>query len=449
MSGGVQVIPRPMPTSELDIETVLSHIDSDRKLLQQRDVSELSQREFEERVAGGRVARFGARVISVEGESWKEGMNITQGRGMLGRFIKSEEFNDLLKITFTTQRGLFVGDSDTLLPPEKRTQHPLSKDGFYVQKDGGFMTLDEGYLLLLSRSGVFAGGGGYTKAREIFEKYSYEVNNNHNLMDRNHALSVQLKHSEEMQMILSVAREDFQHWGQEQQEKFRHAWDTLAKFRDQISSLRSELEGVQWTNVHQEQIIKERLTDIDILARELRTFVADDKIFETLKQASARVPDLSVHQTYGLKERLKRTGFIREDPNEKLIAEQKKAIEELTRQVEEARRAAHPTPPRPPPPPYTPPDADEDDEDIVDGDDDDAETEEPDEPPKNTPPAKSQDTPKKPTMREKISMLGGKVVQDVKDTIGKSVARTPKEEKEAEPQEEEPPQEEAVEPSED
>jgi len=444
----------PIPTNELVITDVLDRIDQDHKMLLQNSIDELTQREYEEQVGGGRIAREGAWVISAEGEGWREGLNATEGRGKLGRFYKSEEFNELVKVTFTKPNGLYVGDSTVLLPMNKRIQHPLSKAGFYVPKEGGYITLDDGWLLIVSRTGIFTGKGGWGKARELHDKYTYEVANNQNLMDRIHALTTQLNHTEAQLMIMSASREDYQLWGQEQQEKFRHAWDVLAKLRDQISSLNSQMEGLQWTNIHQENTIKENLKNMDILARELRTFVQDDHMLETMKQASSRLPELSVNQTNGLKDRLRKTGIIREDPNEKLLADQKKLIDNLLMENDALKNKQETKPKdtrhKAPSQQDTDEDDGEDDDDDIVGDDkdDDSETKETEQPKNPTPPKTDNKDGKKKTVKEILTENLGKLAQDAKEKLGKSVAKTPKEEtKQDEPKDEEPPQDD-VEPNE-
>lgn len=429
--------------SDIGLDEIQDAIENDKKLLLQKSVTELTQREYEDQMLGGRIARFGAYVCAIEPMQWDMGMGkLVEGRLRLGRYIKSEEFNDAIKVTFTTPDGLFYPNSDAVLPTERRVEHPLSKIGFYIPKEGGWLTGDEGWLLLVSPTGLFAGRGGWEKARELYGKWSYEVNQNHQYHERLQAVTNQLKHSEDQMMILQASKEDFQLWAIEQQQKYLRANDVLLQIKEINMSLQSQVESLSWTKSHQDNVIKKELTDLDNAVREVTMLVFNDKIDEQLRQASSKIPDMSPYMKNRFMNNLKRGNMVQGDMHEQVIEKQKKQIEDLTsslealkKQIEEGQKGRKKQEPK---------DKPVDDGEEVEEDDDrfekvmsDEGQEESDNEPqekeqKKDEQQKEQPQPDKPKkglgFLKKIGDSASKVAQEAKENVGKAVAKEPKEE---------------------
>lgn len=127
-------------------------------------------------------ARRGAFVISVDGEFMQSGGKTISGRGFLGYLIEITDTPkpEYMRIRFSTPD---IRNSKILTSPrgniEKVIEDPLSlvgadapnPDGFLVKRKTGIRILEDGDLVLVSPSGIFAGSNGWAVAKEWQEKY--------------------------------------------------------------------------------------------------------------------------------------------------------------------------------------------------------------------------------------------------------------------------------------
>ena len=126
--------------------------------------------------------RRGALVISVEGETIQVGSQTVLGIGMLGYLITIENtaFPNTLRVRFSTMtpknESILTSEHGNI---ERVIESPLSisgsnainPQGFMVDRNNGIRILEDGDLVLVSRTGIFAGMNGWELARKMEEKW--------------------------------------------------------------------------------------------------------------------------------------------------------------------------------------------------------------------------------------------------------------------------------------
>jgi|GEM_PF-4010858 len=128
------------------------------------------------------IWRRGALVVSVEGETVQVGGQTVMGIGLLGYLVTIENtsFPNTLRIRFSTltekNESILTSEHGNI---ERVIESPLSISGtdainpygFIVDRKNGLRILEDGDLILVSRTGIFAGMNGWELARKMEEKW--------------------------------------------------------------------------------------------------------------------------------------------------------------------------------------------------------------------------------------------------------------------------------------
>jgi hypothetical protein len=420
-----------MPDMEEDNFEKLGDAVNDRiKAVTQEAVSD-TQGEFDDIDNLGDIFRPGARVISIEGEAWKEGMIKVEGRGRLGWLTGVDEWFDGFRIKFV--KKYFYQHSKRPLPRKERIPHPLSMRKFYVPREGGVMVLDDGALVLVSKTGLFRGQGGWAQARHWRELYVKEFNRNHSIHDQVEYTTSQLTHTETQLLKLQVSKDALTIWAMQKEDEGRNARDTMNKLRQNNLSLYAQLESIHGINVNEKRIVRETLKEMQCQVTDLQAYVVNERTYEALQMAGSDAPDVRAELKNKLLNKWRQTGIVPEDKTAKEVAElhkkfeqQEKKIAELLKEREQKKEDKGAPPQQPSPPPTG-------DDGEGEGGDDEIDDEEPDDSkpqPQSPASPKEEKTDEAPKgFLEKIKAVG----QDSIASVKKAIQRTPKkEEKEPE-----------------
>ena len=409
-------------------KNILEDIDTNIKGISQEAISSLNRENFEKEQFGSLMARAGARVFSVEGDSWEEGLNNIDNRGFLGYFVKADEMIAGWRVWF--DKTYYFPGTKRPLPKSRRIKHPLSVNGYYVPREGGINVVDNGKTIYLSRTGIFSGQGGWSIARK-YRKDVIECEIKYQqLSDHNQHTTSQLNHMETALLRQSVSKDDMVIQMMKYQTDMINARDTVVHLRGNMLSLQSQLESITSIKGHQEHVIKTLISQCNQQLNDISAFVMNERIFQALTLAGSKAPDVTDKLVQKMKEGWEKRGIIPEDKVTKELQEIRerslKQDQQLKDLKEELERKMMDT--------STPPKMQE--QQLEERVERKGETKSEEQPPEII---KTRNTPPK-TIREKAQALG----QDVKNGIIKATQLKPKEEeKQEEPKnEDQPPQEE-------
>lgn len=412
------VTPKSLPSVEQTIDIVRDDIKAIKDYSCLPDESQ--QQEVE-----GVIARRGALVISVEGENWEEGLgNMATGRCRLGYFVAAKEFYDGYLIKFTKPEGFFHRGTRTPLQSHRRIEHPLSKKGFTVPRHGGILTLDNGYVLLLSKTGIFAGRGGYRQANYFRKKWIHEGYRVNELEDRLQQTTTQLKEAESQNLRLMGSKDDLTHRAMRTADSAARAKDAYVELREDMLSLRSHLESVQKVKGHVDTVLRKKITNLETNMNDIMAHLRQERQFESLALQKSTVPDMRGVVSQDLIREWKEKGTLpetEEDEKMKEIEEFMKKQDEKLKALETEIKSKKKDEDNSPPPPSSDDEKEEDDDkedsmqDDIDEIEETAGQEEPPQPKQTTPPKGA---------KEKASAI----VQEAKTIVKKAVATPPKDE---------------------
>ncbi len=236
--------------------------------------------------------RYGAYVVSVEGEEYT-GYHRRRvvDEGFLGLLVGIERFLDGYKLYFTyglegfDWRGYRAGRPNHIL-------HPLCRNGFFVPEDG-LKVLDRGYLVLVSKTGIFAGESGWDLAKEYRQKY-IEVIKAYQMLKHDYEEKIgQLRALAEEVDVLKASREEWLHHYTELKYKVNLAYDSYNQYRALYNSLVSRLRKMEEVDASIREQLEYELTMLDKRINDLLEAIEWFKMEDSLRASLIDVPKVS------------------------------------------------------------------------------------------------------------------------------------------------------------
>lgn len=313
----------PSAEEEVDFNTIRESLTE-----AERAVVYESQMNHRPSFAEPSLARRGAVVISVEGETIQVGGHATTGIGTLGYLISIDNtaYPNTVRVRFSTltdrNRMILESEHGNI---ERVVESPLSisgtdainPHGFIVDRKNGLRILEDGDLVLVSRTGIFAGMNGWELARKMEERWREAEYTVGEIQEEYEKLVAEFDRKEREITDLKLDIADLQEKNIDYQKRLTEAYQKAEDVERILISYKTKMPSLAKQN---ERLMNENAEIIAKVLNAVETLKTSVLKFETVNLAytmESKIPQELIESTEkGEKERLMEAGFIEEEERE-------------------------------------------------------------------------------------------------------------------------------------
>lgn len=278
---------------------------------------------------------YGATVVSVEGESFWQGAYLQRGAGFLGWWVSMEEVMEEWRIFFTTPNGMRFDSRGVPVKNQDFTLHPLCAEGtFIVPKNGGIVILDDGHLILLSKSGLFRGAGGWELAQEFQAKYrdifgAYQMQGM-----RIDQLAKQLDTAQECFSEAEAQRDGVLAIVKDVQLKYGRVMTSYNRFQVEKDTLIAQLDAMHQVNQNIKLGLRSTCANLAKQVDDLLSFIETQHIEDSIRAHKSQHPKIMDEKKSMMKDQWGHEGVVKPTNVEKAVSAIGEAVQEMGEQVE-------------------------------------------------------------------------------------------------------------------
>lgn len=301
-------------------------------------VQEMPRSVMRERVDLSQMIFYGAPVISVEGEEYQMGAKIYRNVGFLGYWVMFEEMMDGWRLWFTTPEGMRFDTRGIPIKNQDYILHPLCAGGEYiVPKDGGITILDEGRLILISRTGLLRGEGGWALAQKYANKYREMLVHYQMKSQRVEEISQHINRVEEQNMQVEAEKLALIQVLRDVQNKYRLVQTNYNRFLVEKEALISQLRGMHEINSNLRVNMEQTLADLQKQIDDILTFVETEAIEDSLRASLTAYPKVVEAKAKKVKRKWKSEGISDTEEEDEALKRMQMQIQQMERQLQEQK----------------------------------------------------------------------------------------------------------------
>ena len=302
-------------------------------------LSGMPNKVMRERLEFQQMIFYGAPVISIEGEEFQQGARVYRNVGFLGYFINMEEFVDSWRLWFTTPTGMKFDRRGYPIKNEDYVLHPLCADGqFVVPKDGGITLLDDGNLILVSRTGLLRGEGGWALAQKYAQRWRELMVAYQQKSSRIEELSQYVDQINSENSRLQAEKNALLEIVRDVQAKYRLVMTNYNRFLVEKDTLMAQLRGMHDVNANLRQNLETTCANLQKQIDDILTIVDTEAIEDSLRANLSIYPKIPIEKTMQMKKKWRDSGIIEEDERDKVIKELQEKLKEQEQIIQQLRQ---------------------------------------------------------------------------------------------------------------
>lgn len=301
----------------------------------------MSRTVMRERLEFQQMIFYGSPVISVEGEEFQQGIRTYRNVGFLGYFINMEELIDSWRLWFTTPTGMKFDRRGYPIKNQDYVLHPLCAEGQYiVPKDGGINLLDDGNLILVSRTGLLKGEGGWALAQKYAQRWRELMVAYQQKSMRVEELSQHIERLDEYRVKVEAEKNAILEILKDTQAKYRLVMTNYNRFIVEKDTLMAQLRGMHEINENLKHNLEVTCTNLQKQINDILTIVDTEAIEDSLRASLSSYPKISEEKYNRLRRKWEEEGIIDKTSDEKdeEINMLKQKIEELKKELQETKQ---------------------------------------------------------------------------------------------------------------
>lgn len=293
------------------LDRIKRDADAQRTLTSKSLISGMHKSPMRERMEYQNCQFYGATVVSVEGENFWQGAYQQRGAGFLGYWISMEEVLDAWRVYFAPPGGMRFDSRGVPIKNQDFVLHPLCANGdFLVPKKGGIAFLDDGHLILLSKSGLFRGEGGWEIAQEYQAKYREILNENSSLSMRLEQVESELDGAQQTLSESEIQRMAAFDVMKDQQLKYGRTMTAYNRFLVEKDALMAQLDAMHQINSNLKQNLRTTTANLAKQVDDILCLVEGQAIDDSLRAQKSPYPKIMNEKVRQIREKWEQEGII-------------------------------------------------------------------------------------------------------------------------------------------